>query len=277
MIHFWYQVYNFCRQTTKEVAQKLLIDFGRLEADQKADGSLVTEADKWADRKIREAIKQCFPTHGVLTEETEHFFPDNDWCWVIDPIDGTTNFTRGVSIWGISIGLLYQGVPVFGFIYFPQIQQTFHGYYYGDTGLSGPKGSFVNNNPIHTSEASASLSQVFTLCTRSLQVLDQNFPCKVRITGVTSYDLALVACGATLGTLEKSPKIWDIAGGYPIICGAGGSFIHLQNNHPFPLTQGVNYSEIGFPCLAVAQENLVSVFQSFAQQIYSGKTLGYIS
>ena len=269
MIHFWYQVYNFCRQTTQRVAKKLSIDFGQLEAIQKADGSLVTEADKWADAEIRQAIKQCFPTHGVLTEETEHLLPDNDWCWVIDPIDGTTNFTRGLSIWGISIGLLYQGIPVFGFVYFPQIKQTYHGYYYGNTGLTGPQGSFLNNSPIYTSQAQADFNQVFTLCTRSTKILQHNFPCKVRITGVTSYDLVLVACGATLGTIERSPKIWDIAGGYPILYGAGGKFINLnlETDTVLPLTKGVNYGSIGFPCLAVANEDLISTFQPFVEII----------
>ena len=268
MVHFWYQVYNFCRQVTQQVAQKLVVDFGQLEASQKEDGSLVTEADKWADNQLRKAIKECFPTHGVLTEETEHILPTNDWCWVIDPIDGTTNFTRGLSVWGISIGLLYKGTPVFGFIYFPPIEQTYHGYYYGDTGLTGPKGSFLNNRPIYASEAPADFNQVFTVCTRSLRAINKQFPCKVRITGVTSYDLALVACGATIGTLEKSPKIWDIAGGYPILMGAGGSFISLQKQTQlFPLTKGVNYGQVGFPCLAIASQNLQTDFYSLSETI----------
>ena len=262
MIHFWYQVYNFCRQTTQRIGEKLLTDVGKLDATQKADGSLVTEADKWADAQMRQAIKQCFPTHGVLTEETEHVLPHNDWCWVIDPIDGTTNFTRGFSVWSISIGLLYHGMPVFGFVYFPQTRQTYHGYYYGNTGLTGPQGSFLNNIPIHTSQAQANHNHVFTLCTRSLKILPNDFPCKVRITGVTSYDLVLVACGATLGTLEKSPKIWDIAGAYPILHGAGGKLVNLEANDVFPLKKGVDYGSHGFYCLAVAHENLISVFKA---------------
>ena len=268
MVHFWFQVYNFCRQVTQDVSRKLVVDFGQLEASQKEDGSLVTEADQWADREIRQAIKQCFPTHGVLTEETEHILPPNDWCWVIDPIDGTTNFTHGVSVWGISIGLLYKGTPVFGFIHFPPIEQTYHGYYYGDTGLTGPQGSFLNNRPISTSSANANSSQVFTVCTRSLRVINEQFPCKVRVTGVTSYDLSLIACGATIGTLERSPKIWDIAGGYPILKGAGGIFISLQeHNQLFPLIQGVNYGKVAFPCLAIAHENLHPQFYPLTNKI----------
>ncbi len=273
MIYFWQEVYNFCRQITHRIGEKLLEDFAKLEPTRKADGSLVTEADKWADHELRKAIKQCFPTHGVLTEETEHILPHTDWCWVIDPIDGTTNFTRGIPIWGISMGLLYQGVAVFGFIHFPQIQQTYHGYYCENTSLTGPKGSFLNNTPIYTSYDDPSFNHVFMLCNRSLDVLKHNFPCKIRITGVTSYDLMSVAFGATLGAIEASPKIWDIAGAYPILRGAGGSLVHLGQKGCFPLTRGLNYGDISFPCLAVARENLLSIFQPLAEIIIKEKQL----
>lgn len=267
MIYFWQEVYNFCRQITQRLGEKLLEDFAKLEPTRKADGSLVTQADKWADTELRMAIKQCFPTHGVLTEETEHIFPATDWCWVIDPIDGTTNFTRGIPIWGISIGLLYKGIPVFGFVHFPQIQQTYHGYFVGNTGLTAPKGSFLNNTPILTSDSSPSLNHVVAMCNRSLDILRQDFPCKVRITGVTSYDLISVACGATLGAIEASPKIWDIAGAYPILLGAGGTFVNLDHSLGFPLTKGINYGNVSFPCMALAKDTLIPIFQPLVKII----------
>lgn len=268
MIYFWEEVYNFCRQITQSIGEKLLEDFATLEATRKADGSLVTEADKWADSELRKAIKQCFPTHGVLTEETEHILPYTDWCWVIDPIDGTTNFTRGIPIWGISIGLLYQGIPVFGFVHFPQIQQTYHGYFYKNTNLTGPLGAFLNNNPIYTSYDAPSLNHVFMLCNRSLDILKHEFPCKIRITGVTSYDLISVACGATLGAIEASPKIWDIAGAYPILRAAGGNLFNFHQTVNFPVTAGLNYGEIDFPILAVAQDNLIPIFQPLVEKTF---------
>lgn len=273
MIYFWHQVYNFCHQITQRLGQTLLQDFAQLEATRKADGSLVTKADKWADEELRLGIKQCFPTHGVLTEETEHILPYTDWCWVIDPIDGTTNFARGIPIWGISIGLLYRGIPVFGFVYFPQVQQTYHGYYYGDTGLTGPKGSFLNDSPISTSDASPNLNQIIALCNRSLDILQENFPCKARITGVTSYDLVSVACGATLGAIEASPKIWDIAGAYPILRGAGGNLVFLQPESAFPLIKGVNYGDVSFPCMAMAKDNLIEVMQPLGDIIQKRQSL----
>ena len=138
---FWTEVLDFARTVSDRVGQQLVGDFGKLVPSRKADGTLVTQADRWADQEIREAIAATFPDHGALTEETEHYLPPQEWCWVVDPIDGTTNFTRGLPIWGISLGLLYRGTPVFGFVHFPQIQQSFHGYWYGDSGLTGPTGA----------------------------------------------------------------------------------------------------------------------------------------
>src|SRR5881398_656753 len=111
MTDFSVSVLNFSQKITSTVGSQLLKDFGQVQASQKADGSLVTQADQWADETIREAIASHFPDHGILSEEAEHKFPDTEWCWIIDPLDGTTNFTRGIPIWGISLGLLYQGTP----------------------------------------------------------------------------------------------------------------------------------------------------------------------
>jgi myo-inositol-1(or 4)-monophosphatase len=106
---FWDQVFTFSQTITTEVGTRLLDAFGSAHAEEKPDGSLVTEFDKWSDERLRMAIQETFPDHGVLSEETTHIFPDNDWCWIIDPIDGTTNFTQGIPLWAVSLGLLYQG------------------------------------------------------------------------------------------------------------------------------------------------------------------------
>jgi len=76
-----------------------------------------------------------------------------------------------------------------------------------------------------------------------------------------------VACGATLGVIEASPKIWDIAGAYPILRAAGGNLVHLEQKVSFPLTKGLNYGEVSFPCLAVARDNLIPIFQPFTEFI----------
>jgi myo-inositol-1(or 4)-monophosphatase len=125
----WHGWLDFADRLAKEVGKQLLSDFGSATPEQKGDGSLVTNADRWADHYIKTAINKEFPEHGVLTEESALVFPDRDWCWIIDPIDGTTNFSRGIPIWAISLGLLYRGMPVFGYVYLPTLGQSFHGWF----------------------------------------------------------------------------------------------------------------------------------------------------
>merc|ERR1712054_572581 len=127
-----------CQKTTEAIAETLMEKAGNVSPTSKEDGSLVTESDRWADQTIREAIAEQFP--------------EQDWCWIVDPIDGTTNFTRGVPIWAISLGLTYRGTPVFGFVYLPPLKQSFYGYWYGETGLSGPTGAYRDGQPITTSD-----------------------------------------------------------------------------------------------------------------------------
>lgn len=269
MKDFWAQILSFSQQTTEAIGDRLMDNYGRIQAESKEDESLVTFADRWADSAIREAIQTTFPDHGVLTEETAHIFPDNDWCWIVDPIDGTTNFTRGVPIWAISLGLLYRGTPVFGFVYLPFLKQAFHGFWYGDSGLTGDTGAYLNNEPIFTSKDNPSSSHLFNLCARSLAVLQKPFPCKIRMIGVASYNTLLVAAGAAIGGVEATPKIWDLAAVWVILQAAGGSFVNLDGQTMFPLKVGENYGSHSYPTLAVCRSELIATFKPLVEVVVS--------
>ena len=267
MNEYWDRILEFCIQTTTTIGDRLMEDFGNIQADEKEDGSLVTKADKWSDREIRSAIATTFPEHGVLTEETEHIFPDNDWCWVVDPIDGTTNFTRGVPLWAISLGLLYKGTPVFGFVYIPPTKQVFHGFWYGESGLSGSTGAYLNNKPIYTSREYPSGTQLFNLCARSKAIFKKPFPCKTRMLGVASYNLVLVAAGVAMGGVEATPKIWDIAAAWVIIKAAGGDLVSIDDNPVFPLRSGRNYGTLSLPSLGICRSELIPKFKPLVECI----------
>ena len=257
---FWAQVTDFAQAATHQVGAHLLGAFGSATAEQKADGSLVTQYDKWADAELSDRIKRTFSNHGILSEEAEHTLPESDWCWVIDPIDGTTNFTRGVPLWGISLGLLYKGTPVFGHVYMPPIDQHFHGFWAGNSGLEMPTGAFVNGEPIETAPDAPSGSHFFSLCARSIKVLQKPFPCKIRMLGVATYNLLTVASGVSLGAVEATPKIWDIAAVWAITQAAGASWVNLNGEQSFPLTVGKDYSTYPFPTL-VTRPDLVEKFE----------------
>lgn len=255
MDKFYQEVLQFALKITAKVGPQLMLDFGQVQAEQKADGSLVTKADQWSDLTIRNAIATTFPDHGVLTEETKHTFDGEEWCWIIDPLDGTTNFTRGIPIWGISLALLHNGIPVFGCVHLPPINQTFHGFYTEDK-----SGAFLNNRPIQTSKEQPTKNHFFSLCARSTEVLKKPFPCKIRMLGVATYNFLCVGAGITLGGVEATPKIWDLAAVWVILKAAGAQWIYLDKKEIFPLQTGVNYGNISMPTLVVSQENLVSLF-----------------
>jgi myo-inositol-1(or 4)-monophosphatase len=256
---FWKQVLDFAEATTLRVGDRLL-EFDSIQATEKTDGSLVTQADRWADEELRQAIGQAFPDHGVLSEEVEHIFPETEWCWIIDPIDGTTNFARGLPIWGISLGLLYRGTPVFGYVQIPPLRQSFYGYWYGDSGLEGPTGAYLNHRPIHTSGAEPSPTHFFNLCARSTSVLNQPFPAKIRMLGVATYNLLTVAAGWSLGGVEATPKIWDIAAVWAIVQAAGATWTSLTPEPIFPLQPGKDYGRQSYPTLVVSKADLVPTF-----------------
>ncbi|MFM2431460.1 MAG: hypothetical protein RLZZ511_2673 [Cyanobacteriota bacterium] len=267
MMDFWDEVLEFCDQVTAMVGDRLLKDFGTVQGQEKADGSLVTACDQWSDDYIRSAIRATFPTHGVISEETEHLFPGTEWCWIIDPLDGTTNFARGLPLWGISLGLLYKGVPVFGYVEFPPIHQTYHGYWPGDSGLEMPSGAYRNSNRIQVSSDNTSGNHFFNLCARSIAMLKNPVPAKIRMWGVATYNLLTIAQGSALGGVEATPKIWDIAAVWAIVQAAGATWQAVDEQPIFPLEPGADYGRRAFPTLVVARAELQAVFSPLVQCI----------
>ncbi|BAY42663.1 inositol monophosphatase [Scytonema sp. HK-05] len=266
MTEFWTTILDFAQTTTARVGKQLMQDFGQVQALQKADGTLVTQADKWADQEIRDAIASTFAGYGILSEEGDKVFPGTEWCWVIDPLDGTTNFTRGIPIWSISLGLLYQGTPVFGYVYVPPLNQAFHGYWGGIPELEAPTGAFLDRHPIYTSNDDPSGNHFFNLCSRSTAAIQKDFPCKIRMLGVASYNFLTTAAGATLGGIEATPKVWDIAAAWVIVQAAGGSWRSLKSE-PFPLIAGEDYTTRSFPTLVVSRKELIPVFAPFVEKV----------
>ena len=105
---------SFARELGREAGRQLLDWRGRAVASVKADGSVVTEADHAVDRFLFQRIQARYPDHGVLSEEADTIYGGQPFTWVIDPLDGTTNYALGVCYWGCSIAVLSGGVPLVG-------------------------------------------------------------------------------------------------------------------------------------------------------------------
>ena len=271
------QILPFIQNLTQQVGDRLLSDFEQARvAIAKDDGSLVTKSDRWADAYIKAALEQEFPEYGVLTEESNQTLGDQEWTWVVDPLDGTTNFARGIPIWGISIALLHHGTPVFGYVAMPPLRQNIYGWiddWINETGDRGGSAAFFNDTPIHLPEISpdpdALSNYFFSACSRSLEKMGRSkFPFKLRILGVASYNILTVAIGSTMGAIEATPKIWDIAAVWVILKAIGAVWVPLEASHIFPLQTGQDYSQRNFPTLVVSHPELLPMAKAIAQPFY---------
>ncbi|MCS6849519.1 MAG: inositol monophosphatase family protein [Anaerolineae bacterium] len=253
---------DFARNLAHDTGRRLKATFGRLTAALKRDGTLVTQSDIESDRRLSDAILARYPTHGILSEERDKIFRGQEWCWVIDPIDGTTNFTWGLPAWGVLIGLLHFGQPVLGVADFPMTDEQ----YYAVRG----SGAWLNETPIHvatvnqderTGEPIVQKTQLFACCTRTLRHGQPDIPMKLRIVGTTGYNLALVAKGACLGSLDMTSHVWDVAAVWTLIEEAGGCVRTNLQRELFPLQVGQDYGSLAFSILAACSPPMMAYLE----------------
>lgn len=106
-----------------EVAERQRQDFGQLDSEAKADGSLITACDRWSDATLVKGLAELYPGEGVLSEEGSQRVPTSEAYWVVDPLDGTTNFAAGIPYWAISLARFENGVPVLAVLDVPPLRQ----------------------------------------------------------------------------------------------------------------------------------------------------------
>jgi myo-inositol-1(or 4)-monophosphatase len=218
----------------------------------KDDRSLVTEADISADRLILEAISERYPDSKVLSEElSPRLDSESSPVWVVDPLDGTTNFSLGLPIWGVSIAQVEDGFPVAAAIYFPVLKEIY-------TAQIG-QGAWLNGDGIRASPSNpGNPNTFFTCCSRTLHRYEVNLRYKTRILGSACYSICAVARGMALIGLEATPKIWDIAASWLIVGEAGGVIETFDGSRPFPLQPGCDYRHSEFPTLAAGTPDLLA-------------------
>ncbi len=221
-------------------------------ANLKDDYSVVTEADLSADNLIAQSLNNKFPDDYLISEELQPTISDIDApVWVVDPLDGTTNFSLGLPIWGVSIARIEDGWPSIGVVYFPILDEVF-------TAKRG-SGAFLNGERLNTkSSIPGKPSSFFSCCTRTHQKYDVSIRYKTRILGSACYTLCAVARGMAVVGFEATPKIWDIAAGWLIIAESGCIVETYDSSQPFPLQANYDYRKTNFPILAGASTEIVS-------------------
>lgn len=222
---------NFAIQTARDAGRVLASRLGRaLEISNKGDIDLVTEADVASEKLIIERIKSHYPRHAILAEESgatdgvELVEGRSQWKWIIDPLDGTTNYAHGYPCFCVSIAFERDGEIELGVIYDPMRDEMF--------AAERKQGATLNERRIKVSDIddlnSAMLCTGFPYNVRERPDFARHFANftmeaqAVRRDGSASLDLAYLACGRFDGFWEEGLKPWDIAAGVLLIEEAGG-------------------------------------------------------
>ena len=218
----------------------------------KEDYSVVTEADLSADQLITQAIQREYPTDKLISEELQPAIGEVDAAvWVVDPLDGTTNFSLGMPIWGVSIARIVDGWPSIGAVYFPIVNELFT--------AQRSSGAFMNGEQINAQPPiSGQPTSFFSCCTRTHQRYEVSIRYKTRILGSACYTFCAVARGMAIVGFEATPKIWDIAASWLIVTESGGVIESFDSSQPFPLRADYDYRLKSFPILSGATSELVS-------------------
>jgi len=188
--------------------------------------NLVTEADLTCEKAIVKTIAAEFPTHNIFAEEHKYRQTDSPFCWIIDPLDGTSNFVHHIPHYAISVALAYQNEVMVGIVADPAKAETFFAVKGG--------GAFLNERPITVSKASTLNESLLitgfyyergTKLTQAMDLIESLLKMgiiDIRRFGAASLDLCYVACGRADGYFEYHLNSWDYAAGLLILAEAEG-------------------------------------------------------
>ncbi|MDU8944918.1 inositol monophosphatase family protein [Ovoidimarina sediminis] len=220
---------NIMFKAARKAARGLVKDFREVEnlqVSSKGAGDFVSRADIAAEKTIREMLMEARPNYGWVGEESDaEEGKDPTRRWIVDPLDGTTNFLHGLPHWAISIALEFKGEIVSGVIYDPVKDEMF----FAEKG----QGAWLNDQRLRVSDRNRMIESVFATgvpfggrpdLPATLQDLARLMPevAGVRRFGAAALDLAYVAAGRYEGFWERGLNIWDIAAGIILIREAGG-------------------------------------------------------
>jgi myo-inositol-1(or 4)-monophosphatase len=203
---------NLGQLSTADIQTKQAFDF-------------VTRVDKWSEAVIMQTVREKFPHHLFLSEETLKQEGNGGYRWIIDPLDGTTNYIHSYPMFSVSIALEFQNEIILGVVFDPLRDELFHSVKGG--------GSFLNNSSISVSDiALAEKSLIATgFPFRKKEMIDRYLDAfrkifervsDIRRAGSAAIDLAYIAAGRVEGFFELNLSPWDIAAGSLLIREAGG-------------------------------------------------------
>lgn len=214
---------------------------------------LVTEVDHASEKKIISIIRESFPDHYILTEESGDLPSSSSYKWIIDPIDGTVNFANGIPLSCVSIAVEKDGDMIMGAVYNPFIDEFF----FAEKG----KGASLNDKSISVSKKNSVSKSILVTGFPYTYLNEENGPLDtfgrfiragipVRRLGSAAIDLCWVACGRFDGYFEHKLNAWDSAAGFLIVKEAGGVVTDFDGNEYSPYqpkiiaTNGIIHTEL---------------------------------
>ena len=225
-----------CARFAGNVILKHMDQLDRIDVESKGRFDYVSDVDRMAERQITDYLARTYPDHGIVAEESGSRGEDNEYVWIIDPLDGTTNFLHGYPQFAVSVAVARRGTLEHGVIYQPVTNELFT--------ASRGQGAQLNNRRIRCSQA-RTLEQAL-LCTgfpvRRLELLDPwmrtfraTLPrCSgVRRSGSAALDLASLAAGRFDGFWEFGLSSWDMAAGVLLVREAGGLVADIDGSQGF--------------------------------------------
>jgi myo-inositol-1(or 4)-monophosphatase len=201
--------------------------FDRSQINRKQNNETVTKWDLASERLLINEIRRAFPEHVFLSEESGSDGQTAPFRWIIDPIDGTTNFTIHNPLWSISIGLAYNDELIFGLIYIPYLKEMYtarhlHGAFCNNKKISP---SIIVGQSANHAFCHGKTDQAILLATKYIKV-QKTSHVDCRQLGSAAAELAYVACGRMESMVMFGVNAWDVAGGALLVREAGGRVVN---------------------------------------------------
>lgn len=202
------------------------------------ESDVVTAADKASEKIIKNFIHEKYPTHGIISEESADEHADSEWRWVIDPLDGTTNFSQGLPTFSVSIAVEHNKEAIAGVVFAPYLGELFHAVKGG--------GAFLNGKPIKCShkktlaEAVLATGMPYDKMTNPDNNIKEITSLATKVRGIrrlgsAAMDLSYVAAGFLDGYWELNLNRWDVAAGMLIAHEAGAVTFPIRDNRKFSI------------------------------------------
>jgi myo-inositol-1(or 4)-monophosphatase len=214
-------------RTAGSIINRAALDIESVRVSQKKANDFVTEVDHAAEKAIIETLLTAYPGHGIWAEESGHEFgaKDSEFVWIIDPLDGTTNFIHGLPVYCVSIALAVKGKVEQAVVYDPTRNDLFtatkgRGAYLNDRRIRVSKRTQLKESLISTGFPFRQEDNFNQYLTMMGEVMKRT--AGLRRPGAAALDLAYVAAGFTEGFFETGLQPWDVAAGSLLVTEAGG-------------------------------------------------------